>query len=84
MRPRGLVLLLVALLSVCPIARAQSKPQNGEAAPGSAASEADASVRFTKAADYSAQYSGRALLIQRAGHVLFERYDNGWAAERPW
>lgn len=80
---RKCVLLLVALSSVCPIARAQSKPQNGEAAPGSAASATDASARFTKAADYSAQYSGRALLIQRDGQVIFERYDNGWAAERP-
>lgn len=38
---------------------------------------------FEAAADYSAERSGRAMLVMRDGKVLFERYDNGWAAERP-
>jgi CubicO group peptidase (beta-lactamase class C family) len=37
----------------------------------------------TAAADYSTQYSGRAVLVQVGGKVVFERYDNGWGAERP-
>lgn len=39
--------------------------------------------QFDKAADYSAQHSGRALLIQHNGQVLYERYDNRWNATTP-
>lgn len=34
------------------------------------------------AADYSAQHSGRAILVMRDGQVLFEQYNN-WTATRP-
>ena len=84
---RRFLVLLVALTGLCRIAQAQPKPQDGAAASGAvtptAASQDDEGTHFTKAADYSAQHSGRALLIQRDGRVIFERYDNGWAANRP-
>lgn len=35
------------------------------------------------AADYSANHSGRALLIMLDGKTVYERYDNGWTANRP-
>jgi len=38
---------------------------------------------FDAAADYSAAYSGRAMLVMRDGEVLYERYDNGWSATKP-
>lgn len=38
---------------------------------------------FARAADYSAEHAGRALLVMRDGKVLHERYDNGWTAQRP-
>lgn len=37
---------------------------------------------FQAAADYSAQHSGRAILVMRDGQVLFEQYNN-WTATRP-
>lgn len=37
---------------------------------------------FAKAADYSAKYAGRAVLVMVGGEVVFERYDHGWSAER--
>ena len=84
---RRFLVLLVAFAGLCGIARAQAKPQDGGAEPRtvtpSVASQDDEGMRFAKAADYSAQLSGRALLIQREGSVIFERYDNGWAAGRP-
>lgn len=38
---------------------------------------------YAAAADYSALMSGRAVLVMKAGQVVFERYDGGWSAERP-
>ncbi len=38
---------------------------------------------FQAAADYSAQNSGRAMLVMRDGQVLFEHYTNGGGATRP-
>jgi CubicO group peptidase (beta-lactamase class C family)/enterochelin esterase-like enzyme len=38
---------------------------------------------FKAAADYSAEHSGRAVLILRDGEVVFERYDHGWSAAMP-
>lgn len=40
-------------------------------------------TRFRRAAEYSRDFAGRALLVQRDGPVLFEQYDDGWTAERP-
>lgn len=47
------------------------------------APEAAPAAGFVAAADYSAKHSGRAVLVMRGGQVLFERYDNGWSADRP-
>ncbi|HMO15877.1 MAG TPA: serine hydrolase [Pirellulaceae bacterium] len=43
----------------------------------------DEQLRFTRSADYSADHSGRAFLVLRDGEIVFERYDNGWSANRP-
>lgn len=37
----------------------------------------------TTAADYSGSHSGRAVLVMHKGQIVFERYDNGWAADKP-
>lgn len=37
---------------------------------------------FDRAADYSKKYSGRAVLIQQRGEILYERYD-GWGKDTP-
>lgn len=37
----------------------------------------------TAAADYSAEHGGRAVLILKDGQTVFERYDNGWSADKP-
>ncbi len=37
---------------------------------------------YKKAADYSAQNGGRAVLVLSDGKVVFERYDNGHAADK--
>lgn len=36
-----------------------------------------------KAADYSADHAGRAVLVMVDGQVVFDRYDNGWSANKP-
>lgn len=38
---------------------------------------------FTQAADYSAEHSGRGVLVLHKGTMVFERYDNGWTSTRP-
>lgn len=43
----------------------------------------DAQVRYTRAADYSAEHGGRAVLIMVNGKTVFERYDNTWTAQKP-
>lgn len=43
----------------------------------------DAQVRYTRAADYSEENGGRAVLIMIGGKTVFERYDNGWSAQKP-
>lgn len=50
--------------------------QDGELSP-------EEKARFDRAADYSAGISGRAMLVMRGGKVIYERYDNGWAPEKP-
>lgn len=42
-----------------------------------------AAFDFVAAADYSASKSGRAVLVLHKGELAFERYDNGWAKDRP-
>ncbi len=39
--------------------------------------------RGDSAAEYSAGFSGRAVLIMHDGRVVYERYDHDWAASRP-
>jgi CubicO group peptidase (beta-lactamase class C family) len=71
----------VALLAGVPGAWAQAP---AKAAPtATAAPDAGELARFNKAADYSAKLDGHAVLIQRGGRVIFERYDNGHTADRP-
>lgn len=38
---------------------------------------------YQRAADYSARHGGRAVLVQKSGQVVFERYDNGWRPNLP-
>lgn len=38
---------------------------------------------YVAAADYSTKFAGRAVLVMRKGEVVYERYDRGWAAEKP-
>jgi CubicO group peptidase (beta-lactamase class C family) len=40
-------------------------------------------LHFQLAADYSARGSGHAVLVMVDGKVVFERYDNGWTADKP-
>lgn len=39
--------------------------------------------RCQSAAAYSAKFAGRAVLVMHEGKVVFEQYDNGWAAALP-
>jgi CubicO group peptidase (beta-lactamase class C family) len=43
----------------------------------------DLAAACTQAADYSARFSGRVVLVMHQGRVVFERADNGWTADRP-
>ncbi|MFN9986521.1 MAG: serine hydrolase domain-containing protein [Pirellula sp.] len=36
-----------------------------------------------EAADYSAKFSGRAVLVMHRGELVYERYDKNWIASRP-
>ena len=49
--------------------------------PGEPATLAPDAATYKKAADYSAENNGRAVLVMRKGEVVFERYDNGFDAE---
>ncbi|MFN9713098.1 MAG: serine hydrolase domain-containing protein, partial [Planctomycetota bacterium] len=39
--------------------------------------------RLDQAADYSSQWSGRAVLVMHRGKLVYERYDHGWSDSRP-
>ncbi len=53
------------------------------AAPGGASSPAAPEEKnYSAAADYSAKSGGRAVLVMIDGKVVFERYDNGHAADK--
>jgi CubicO group peptidase (beta-lactamase class C family) len=45
--------------------------------------EAPAQAALERAAAYSEEHAGRAVLVMKDGAVIFERYANGWSAERP-
>ena len=52
-------------------------------APASPVQGDETKAKYEAAADYSAGLGGRALLVMVDGKVVYERYDRGWAAERP-
>jgi CubicO group peptidase (beta-lactamase class C family) len=52
-------------------------------APARVVAPAPSQEALAAAADYSAERHGRAMLVMHDGKVIFERYDNGWAADRP-
>jgi CubicO group peptidase (beta-lactamase class C family) len=92
---RGLftAVAMVGLTGPCLPARAAEQPPSSprpeterQTTPATATSLDDAAtwtIRGDSAADYSAQFSGRAVLIMHQGRIVYERYDNGWTASRP-
>ena len=54
-----------------------------DAAPAAAATAAPAALDFEAAAAYSAENAGLAFLVYSDGELVFERYHNGHAADRP-
>lgn len=78
-----LLSLVVGLLTACfPLGTAADAPPGQTPASGAVRTE-PGPTDFAAAADYSARLSGRAVLVMRGGTVVYERYDNGWSAERP-
>ncbi|MCC6323147.1 MAG: serine hydrolase [Phycisphaerales bacterium] len=73
--------LIAAILAAAPCVSAPIQQPEPSAA-GVAPTEAFTS-KLAAAADYSAEHSGRAVLVMHAGRVVFERYDHGWNADRP-
>lgn len=81
--PRMLVFVISGLFSILgPVALGPSA-QAGEPPRADAPSAEDAQTRYARAADYSKENSGRAMLVMVDGQVVFERYDNGWSAVKP-
>lgn len=64
-------------------ARAAFEPPSSPRPESPAIDDAQWARRGDAAADYSAGFAGRAVLIMHEGRVVYERYDNGWAASRP-
>ena len=76
----GLMLLLAmghGLVAAC-LAQASKAVEPA----GSVPKEARAEGGYAAAADYSAKFSGRAVLVMHKGEIVFERYDNGWTELR--
>lgn len=83
-RLAALACLAAALGATC--ASASGQPQPPPPARDAATAPTDDATwqrRGQAAADYSARFDGRAVLILHQGRVVYERYDNGWAASRP-
>lgn len=83
------------LLGTCGEVSALSFAPPTESAPASPARESslqvrdpgaavdDLAARCAAAADYSAKFSGRVVLVMIDGKVVFDRADNGWSVDRP-
>jgi len=87
MQPSFIGVGLASLLLV-PLALGQSSAPvtptpPAATAPARVVAPAPSQDALTAAADYSAERHGRAMLVMHDGKVIFERYDNGWAADRP-
>ena len=93
------MLAILAVLALIAQEPAQVAPLAPSQAPATSAPATSAPQRFLElpppetsapskeameaAASYSERFSGRAVLVLHAGQVVFERYANGWSAERP-
>lgn len=64
-------------------ARAAFEPPSSPRPASPSIDAAQWAKRGDAAADYSAQLSGRAVLIMHEGEIVYERYDDGWTATRP-
>ena len=73
------------VMTVCAVAWVLQPAWGREPEPVVAAAVQDVAEqgRYTAAADYSKEMSGRAVLVMHRGEVVFERYDGGWTATRP-
>lgn len=83
-RLAALACLAAALGATCASASGKTQPapptRDAATAP---TDDATWQRRGEAAADYSARFDGRAVLILHRGRVVYERYDHGWAASRP-
>jgi CubicO group peptidase (beta-lactamase class C family) len=59
-----------------------AQTSSAESSPAATSDATARKAKFEQAADYSAKFSGRAVLVMRKGEVLYERYDD-WSATRP-
>lgn len=77
-----IALVSVVLAGCAGVCGAQAVPAV-PAEPGTKdGAKADAGAGYSRAAEYSAGLSGRAVLVLVHGEKVFERYDNGWSAGR--
>lgn len=74
-----MLLPLITGMLTAAVSLIAAPPGPAPAPKGSEPGQAD----FAAAADYSAKLAGHAVLVMRGGAVVFERYDNGWSADRP-
>ncbi len=72
---------LAALLAATMIMGLPASAQNAAAVQPAAPEPVP--TGFTNAADYSTKLGGHAVLVLIDGKMVFERYDNGWTAQRP-
>lgn len=56
---------------------------SAKAGPSPAPVVAPTKAACERAADYSAKFDGRAVVVMVDGEVVFERGDNGWSLDRP-
>ncbi|MBX3404871.1 MAG: serine hydrolase [Phycisphaeraceae bacterium] len=81
---RGVWAVVVASFALSAATRAQpAAPPRADAPTGAQVEGETWQKRGDAAADYSARFAGRAVLITHRGRVVYERYDGGWTASRP-